>query len=101
MGFSAVTQGVMMILVGSLLAIAVAFFGGVVWDNWWQNLDDNGLLDRYPDSSFTPETAVSYGNLFYVAAIGIALLFWTAGVLTVYKKQRYDAYFDSPGLRRY
>jgi len=101
MGFSAVTQGVLMILVGSLLAIAVAFAGGLVWDGWYGALDDNGMFDRYPSSSYSPQTAVTYGNMFYVAAIGIALLFWTAGILTVYRKQRYDSYYDSPGLRRY
>jgi len=90
--FSDVWQGVVIILGGTFLSLVVIFFGGVIWDNWWGELDEKGLFDQYPDSSYTAEPALMYGNAFYTAGILGIVLSWSMGLLTVYRRQRYDQY---------
>ncbi len=75
---------------------ASIFFGGIIWDQWWQGMDDAGAFDSpaVVDTSWHdgPGTALTFGNGFYTAGIFGIILSWAAGILTVYRRQRYDAY---------
>lgn len=91
-----VWQGVLIIFIGTVGGIVLIFFGGTLWDNIWQNEDNLGLFDA-PEIVSTswhdsPGIALGFGNMFYTAGILGIILSWAMGVLTVYRKQRYDEY---------
>ena len=91
-----VWQGVLIIFIGTIGGICLIFFGGVLWDNIWQNQDDMGMHDApyVVDTSWHdgPGVALAYGNMFYSAGILGIIFSWAMGLLTVYRRQRYDEY---------
>ena len=91
-----VWQGVLIIFIGTLGGIVVIFFGGVLWDNLWGGMDAEGLFDapEVVSSSWhdAPGIALGFGNMFYTAGILGIIFSWGMGVLTVYRRQQYDAY---------
>lgn len=91
-----VWQGVLIIFIGTVGSLALIFFGGTLWDNWFQGVDDSGILDS-PEIVGTswhdaPGIALTYGNSFYTAGILGIIFSWAMGILTVYRRQRYDQY---------
>lgn len=93
---SDVWQGVLIIFIGTIGGLALIFFGGIIWDNWWQALDDNNMFDApaVVDTSWhdAPGAALTMGNAFYTGGVLSVIVSWGAGILTVYRRQRYDAY---------
>ena len=91
-----VWQGVLIIFIGTVGGLMLIFFGGVIWDNWFGSLDDKGMFDSHEvvDTSWSdsPGVAVTYGNNFFTAGILGILFSWAMGILTVYRRQRYDEY---------
>jgi len=91
-----VWQGVLIIFIGTVGGILLIFYGGVIWDNWFGTLDERGMFDS-PEVVGTswhesPGVAVAYGNEFYTAGILSIILSWAGGILTVYRRQKYDQY---------
>ena len=91
-----VWQGVLIIFIGTIGGLILIFFGGVIWDSWFGSLDDEGMFDA-PEVVGTswndaPGVALTYGNMFYSAGILGIILSWAMGILTVYRRQRYDQY---------
>jgi hypothetical protein len=93
---SDVWQGVLIIFIGTVGGLAIIFFGGLIWDNWWTGMDDMGNFDSSAvvDTSWHdgPGVALGFGNMFFSAGVFSVVLSWAAGLLTVYRRQRYDAY---------
>ena len=91
-----VWQGVLIIFIGTVGGLALIFFGGLIWDNWFSAMDKNNMFDRpeVVDTSWkeTPSVALNFGNSFYTAGVLGVIISWGAGILTVYRRQRYDAY---------
>ena len=91
-----VFQGVLIIFIGTVGGLSLIFFGGLLWDNWWMSLDSHGIFDAAAVVSTSwhdaPGTALSFGNMFFTAGILTVIISWGAGLLTVYRRQRYDAY---------
>ena len=91
-----VWQGALIIFIGTVGGLILIFFGGVIWDNWFTGIDNAGLLDSSAvvstSWSESPGAAVTYGNSFYTAGILGIIFSWAMGILTVYRRQRYDQY---------
>lgn len=91
-----VWQGVLIIFIGTIGSLCLIFFGGLIWDSWFGAMDDNNMFDdpAVLGTSWkeTPEIAVTFGNNFYTAGILGIIFSWSAGILTVYRRQRYDQY---------
>ena len=91
-----VWQGVLIIFIGTLGGLILIFFGGTIWDNWFTALDENNMFDspEVVDTSWSeaPQVALNFGNSFYTAGVLGVILSWAMGLLTVYRRQRYDEY---------
>ena len=91
-----VWQGVLIIFIGTVGGLILIFFGGILWDNWFSSLDDRGMFDapEVVGTSWhdTPGVALTFGNSFYTAGILGIIFSWAMGILTVYRRQRYDQY---------
>ena len=91
-----VFPGILIIFIGTVGGLTLIFFGGLLWDAWWQGLDDKGMFDNpaIVDTSWkdAPGTALRFGNMFYTVGVFSVIISWAAGLLTVYRRQRYDAY---------
>ena len=91
-----VWQGVLIIFIGTIGGLCIIFFGGYIWDSWFAGVDAAGMFDSAAvvgtSWKSTPGIAVAYGNSFYTAGILSIILSWAMGLLTVYRRQRYDQY---------
>ena len=91
-----VWQGVLIIFIGTVGGLCLIFFGGILWDAMWNDMDDAGMFDA-PEIVSTswedsPGIALYYGNMFYTAGILGIIFSWAMGILTVYRRQKYDEY---------
>ena len=91
-----VFQGVLIIFIGTVGGLILIFFGGTLWDNWYGTLDNKSMFDSHAvvDTTWSqaPAAALTMGNNFFTAGILGIIFSWAMGILTVYRRQRYDQY---------
>ena len=83
-------EGAIIMIVLNLLAAVLAFFGGIILDNFYQFFRLGGYYEALPIAWQGTGTLMSMINLYYFACIVIAGVGWLIFALSIYKNEGID-----------
>lgn len=84
-------EGAIIMITLNLVAAILAFFGGIIIDNFYKMMQDGGFFDAIPIAWDSSGSLLSIINLYYLTCILIAGTGWLVFALSIYRREGVDA----------